>query len=149
MNLCLQSGGGWWEVSLRRLRIYLSIEHILTELILGTMRVFTVTIIIIMTVSVCTWQAESITCVSYLGQAVEKRTNRDLHIGRDQKPIHCRARQCAAIVLPNIPGLTVNAVVKVKSVWLPLFSNRNFGAHVAIAALVAIAAHVAEVLSPL
>ena len=86
MNLCLQSGGGWWEVSLRRLRIYLSIEHILTELILGTMMVFTVTMIIIMTVSVCTWQAESITCVSYLGQAVEKRTNRDLHIDLGRGP---------------------------------------------------------------
>ena len=66
MNLCLQSGGGWWEVSLRRLRIYLSIEHILTELILGTMTVFMVTMIIMMTVYVCMWQVESVMCFVYL-----------------------------------------------------------------------------------
>ena len=68
---------------MRRLRIYLSIEHILTELILGTM----VTMIISMTVSVCTWQAESITCVSYLGQAVEKRTSLTIFLVVVQ-PIH-------------------------------------------------------------
>ena len=56
--------------------------------------------------------------------------------------IHRQARQCAAIVLikecpsPNIPG-----VVKVKSV---LFSNCSIAAHVAVAALVTIAAQPRE-----
>ena len=55
----------WWEVlsavlSAGAASAFDIVERILTELILGTM----VTMIISMTVSVCTWQAESVTCVS-------------------------------------------------------------------------------------
>ena len=57
----------WWEVlsavlSAGAASAFDIVERILTELILGTMMMF----MVMMTVSVCTWQAESIMCFVYL-----------------------------------------------------------------------------------